>query len=1114
MRRTMMILLALVLFTTNAWALTKPIDVRDYDMTYSGVVGTGTLDYIGTVNGTLYRDNQDDGATCGCGYGEGKGGHPAVDVPCSVTPIFAIASGEVVSAGWDSRGFGNTIVVRHDSGDIPSLTAPQDVIYVCYSHLSSISVSVGSVVYEGQTIGATGNSGPSTYHLHFQIDRYKRLDTGQVVSTSNTNISSNTHPFLPSPYLPNVQDPLHELENYTINPMAFLQMDSYDPCYVPVGFVLNEDYSGYPTWRTDGLSQAFRDKYDSYVFEGQDTPQHGAIGFPWDNAPDWVSYGQAVHKVDDMWIQDFYGPNNGLTLPYSALIKGDGTAGVYLLKEGFWDYWVNNAGWEVFGYPVTDEYMVGEVPHQTFVKDGQQIVFAWEGGSEPDVEYMSGISANMYNVTFTSLAKVAGDGVYHSGLSVTDFGDPIEMIEGRTYDGFYAMVGGEQELIGPFTVNGDMTIIVGEIVPTANFTATPTFGTVPLTVQFTDTSVNNPTSWVWTFGEGSTSASQHPSFTYNGAGDFTISLTASNGSGGDTITKTSYIHVYPPVPTANFSATPTFGANPLTVQFFDQSTNSPTSWAWDFGDGANSSVEDPVHTYTTAGVYTVSLTASNGSGSDTVIKTNLITVNDPIPPIADFRADVTSGPAPLTVQFTDQSSGQPYSWYWNFGDGNDITGEGPHSNTYTSAGVYDVYLYVANQYGSDILTRYAYITVADPSGCTGNGAYHFDGVNQYLAVGVMVGGVFGSETTVEAWVKLDRNNVEQNIYSYWNVDPYKMFNLYVDNTGHLVGERYGTTPSSVVGSTVLTVDEWYYVVMVSKHGEPTKVYVNGVLDGTSTTVLDTPNTSSALLGSMAAQNYNGTYINYLEGVIDEVRVSTVARTATEISNYYSSAAEMMADANTATLWHMNGEAGTADKTAGVAGTVLLRDLEERNNPQATSGFNECLPLVADFIATPISVYTGNPVQFTDQSTGEPTSWNWSFGDGNTSTVQNPTYTYGIHGIYTVSLIVANAAEADTLVRTDYITSSKPPEDNDVYPHSEPNPSNPLAVIAFKMEKTGHATVAIYDIRGRKVQTLLDQTLSAGVHEVIFDGKEFVSGTYFYMICSAEGTDVRKITLVK
>ncbi|MDD5186810.1 MAG: PKD domain-containing protein [Methanoregula sp.] len=84
---------------------------------------------------------------------------------------------------------------------------------------------------------------------------------------------------------------------------------------------------------------------------------------------------------------------------------------------------------------------------------------------------------------------------------------------------------------------------------------------------------------------------------------------------------------YIPAPVTNFSANITNGTTPLTVQFMDASTNTPTSWAWDFGDGSSATVQNPVYTYTTAGIFTVSLNATNAAGSTTITKTGYISVS-------------------------------------------------------------------------------------------------------------------------------------------------------------------------------------------------------------------------------------------------------------------------------------------------------------------------------------------------------------------------------------------------------------------------------------------------------------------------------------------------------
>ncbi len=167
--------------------------------------------------------------------------------------------------------------------------------------------------------------------------------------------------------------------------------------------------------------------------------------------------------------------------------------------------------------------------------------------------------------------------------------------------------------------------------PVAAFSGTPTSGDSPLNVQFTDASTENPTAWSWSFGDGGTSTVQNPSHTYNAAGTYSVTLTASNAFGSDGMTKTNYITVTQPgvVPTANFTGTPTAGDFPLLVQFTDTSSDNPTSWSWSFGDGGTSTAQNPSHTYSAAGVYTVTLTATNAYGSDGNTKVDYITVTDP-----------------------------------------------------------------------------------------------------------------------------------------------------------------------------------------------------------------------------------------------------------------------------------------------------------------------------------------------------------------------------------------------------------------------------------------------------------------------------------------------------
>jgi len=161
--------------------------------------------------------------------------------------------------------------------------------------------------------------------------------------------------------------------------------------------------------------------------------------------------------------------------------------------------------------------------------------------------------------------------------------------------------------------------------PVSLFTASPTAGDAPLTVVFSDQSTNNPTSWLWDFGDGNTSTEQNPSNTYNDAGTYGITLTVSNEYGTETLSEDDYISVN--VVVAGFSSNITGGTAPLAVIFTDESKSNPTTWLWEFGDGSNSTEQNPSHSYKNMGLYDVSLTATNKDGSNTETKTKFIIVN-------------------------------------------------------------------------------------------------------------------------------------------------------------------------------------------------------------------------------------------------------------------------------------------------------------------------------------------------------------------------------------------------------------------------------------------------------------------------------------------------------
>ena len=173
-------------------------------------------------------------------------------------------------------------------------------------------------------------------------------------------------------------------------------------------------------------------------------------------------------------------------------------------------------------------------------------------------------------------------------------------------------------------------------------------------------------TYAWEGPDGWTSDQQNPSrsnATPEMSGEYTLTVTSAEGCSASDSTSVTVSEA----PVADFTADPTSVCVGYDVYFTDLSTGEPTSWSWDFGDGATSTDQNPSHSYSAAGSYDVSLTVSNDCGDDTATDYVTITVSDA--PVADFEADPTSVCVGYDVYFTDLSTGEPTSWSWDFGDG-------------------------------------------------------------------------------------------------------------------------------------------------------------------------------------------------------------------------------------------------------------------------------------------------------------------------------------------------------------------------------------------------------------------------------------------------------------
>ncbi|MFT4535737.1 MAG: PKD repeat protein [Saprospiraceae bacterium] len=210
-------------------------------------------------------------------------------------------------------------------------------------------------------------------------------------------------------------------------------------------------------------------------------------------------------------------------------------------------------------------------------------------------------------------------------------------------------------------------------------------------VDFTNFSVFGDT-YIWTFGDGSSSTEEEPTHTYDEDGTYTVVLTVENECGSNS-SSTEVIISLEPIPSFSISNEDE-GCAPMTVNYQNTSTNSPDTFEWEFegGSPATSTDENPEVIYTTAGIYDVILTVTNENGSNSETFVDYITINDV--PTTDFIANENG----LVVTFTDQSSGA-VSYAWSFGDGNTSTAINP-THTYSEEGVYTVTLETTNECGT------------------------------------------------------------------------------------------------------------------------------------------------------------------------------------------------------------------------------------------------------------------------------------------------------------------------------------------------------------------------------------------------------------------------------
>ncbi len=377
--------------------------------------------------------------------------------------------------------------------------------------------------------------------------------------------------------------------------------------------------------------------------------------------------------------------------------------------------------------------------------------------------------------------------------------------------------------------------------------------------------------------------------------------------------------------TSNFSANKTSGGAPLVVSFTPVTTGTVTGWSWNFGDTAIpvSTSQNPTVTYSKPGTYSVRLTITGTGGSATLTKAGLITVTST--PVANFSATPKTGNAPLTVGFSDSSSGNISTRLWNFGDGTTSAALNPN-HIYTAAGIYNVSLKVTGPNGSNTKTSSGFINVttstttvpptqglvaaysfeenggniiADASG-KGNhgilkeathvlsGRHHgkmlkFDGVNDWISVKDSPSLDLSSGYTLEAWVR-PLSAGPGNIITKEQVGG-SVYSLYSSQNANvpIAALNDGTAYRVVSGPAVVPINKWTHLVS-TYNGAYQRLYVNGVQVAIR-----------AQTGSIKKSNGvlriggNSIWGQYFHGYIDDIRIYNRALNNTEIAKDFTTA---------------------------------------------------------------------------------------------------------------------------------------------------------------------------------------------------------------------------------
>ena len=526
------------------------------------------------------------------------------------------------------------------------------------------------------------------------------------------------------------------------------------------------------------------------------------------------------------------------------------------------------------------------------------------------------------------------------------------------------------------------------------------------------------TTYLWDFGDGTTSTDISPSHHYNQSGTYTITLLATNAFGcQDVRIRNLYITVFPK-PSAAITAATTSSCDANTVFNFSSSGAGIVSWNWTFGDGAISNQQNPSHSYSSPGTYPVSLIVTDFRGcSDTVNTPTSISVG--ISRWATFGVSRDSGCAPLWVDFYNTNANVASS-FWNFGDGYTSTAFAP-SHMFVSPGLYTVSLIVTTTSGCvDTVTKVnlmrvgvqptANFTYSNGRGCAPF-AVQFTNTSTNYATCLWNfgdGSTSSSPNPSHTYSASGIYSVTLTCYGPSGCASSRTMSNIINVSGgyplYNASPRIGCPPLTVNFSNASYGNQLTYLWdfgdgTTSTLPTPAHVYSTSGNFNVTLTITDSMGCTSTLIKPSYVQTINPA-ASYVPPPTT-VGCSPITAQFTDGTVGSSGWLWDFGDGTTSTLQNpvhhfLTPGIFTVTMTNQSAGGGCTQTISNFSTFDVRGGY-------AGFTHTETNCPPYQSV-FTDTSLNA-VSWYWDFGDGSTSTLQNPTHVYAIPGYYSASLTI-------------------------------------------------------------------------------------------------------------